>query len=281
MARKAKRRIHKMPPLSFVDQMIYWTAMLILCVMYIALLLGPLMLRKKIAFADEAVIAKTDNASLMWLIVPWLTFFFMTAIPWLEFYQDRKPIFGRKNFKYGPPAWPKVYPLFMKNKPYVWVSKRTVENRKKIAGILLAVLVISFIPFPWSLYGRDCLYRDGSIRQYNMFDCQVRDFSSEQIAEVEFEAYEHRAGRHSIRMIWDVQVHLTTDSGKTYTFDYSEFREDVEGMPPYWLTAMLELKSCYAPGTVTYTGVEGLYSVIDDNNLNVEEAILLHQLFAE
>ena len=136
-----------MPPLSFVDKLIYWTVLALLCVAYFCLLFGPLYLRHIIAFSDTTVIAAEDHVSLMWLIVPWMTFFLMTFILWLQPYQDRKPIFGRRNFKYGPPAWPKVYPLFMKNKPYVWVSERKKKERKQIAVILLVVLLASLFLF--------------------------------------------------------------------------------------------------------------------------------------
>lgn len=279
MARKAKKRIHKMPPLSFADKLIYWAIFIILCAFSVVLIFLPLFLRNKIAFADEMVLAKEDNISMIWMLVPWMTFFLLTFILWYIAYQDRKPIFGKRNFKYGPPAWPKVYPLFMKNKPYVWVSKKTIEDRKEIAVILLAILLISFIPFPWSLYGRDCLRSDGSIHQYNMFNSCVKDFSSGQIAEVEFETYDHRVGKNSVRRTWDVQVTLTTDSGKQYTFDYSEFRKSTKGQPPYWLTAMLRLKSRYNPEIITYTGQEGLENVISDNKLTDTEAQMLYQLF--
>lgn len=80
MARKAKKRIHQMPPLSFVDKLIYWAIFALLCVACFVLLFGPLYWRHIIAFSDTAVIAVDDNASTWWLIVPWMTFFLMTFI---------------------------------------------------------------------------------------------------------------------------------------------------------------------------------------------------------
>lgn len=280
MAKKAKKRMHKMPPLSPVDKLIYWAVMLLLAVLWLAVLFVPLALRERIAFADEMVVAKVDHASAFWLIVPWTTVFLMTFIPWSLPYQDRKPIFGRRNFRYGPPAWPKVYPLFMKNKPYVFVSDRTRKNRKMTALLLLAVLLISLIPLPWSLYGRDCLRSDGGIEEYNMFNVRVREFASGQVDSVEFEAYRHDVGgKYSVKLTWDVRVTLTTGSGKVYTFDYSSFRGDAEEETANWLTAMLRLKSRYSPGIITYSGAEHLEEVISDNNLNAAEAEMLYRLF--
>lgn len=279
MARKAKRKMHQMPPLSFIDQLIYWTILIIICTLSIFLIFAPLYLRKEIAFSDSMVIAKEDHISMMWMIVPWMTFFLITFILWAIPYGERKPIFGKRNFKYGPPAWPRVYPLFMKNKPYVRVRKKAVETRYQIAVILLVVLLISFIPFPWSLYGRDCLHSDGSIHEYNMFNSKVRETTSGQIDEIEFEVYSHRRGKNSVGRRYDVRVHLTAENGKKYTFDYTEFRQRETNSPPFWLTDMLRLKTRYNPEIIKYSGTKDLYSVIDDNRLNETEAVMLYKLF--
>ena len=196
MVRKVKKRLHRMPPLSFVDKLIYLAIMLLLCAAYVALLLGPLLIRKQIAFSDPEVVAAADHASVWWLAVPLMTFFLMTFILWQNAYQNGKPIFGRRNFKYGPPAWPKVYPLFMKNKPPVWESARKKKERKQRAVFLLVVLLLSFIPFPWSLYGRDCLRSDGSIVSYHMFNGQTNELAPGDIVDLAIETYQHRIGKN-------------------------------------------------------------------------------------
>ena len=279
MARKAKKRMHWMPPLSFLDKLIYWMILFVLCAAYIALLLGPLQLRRKIAFADEAVIAAEDNFSTWWLAVPWLTFFLMTLILWVRPYEERKPIFGRRNFKYGPPAWPKVYPLFMKNKPHVFVSERKRKERKQIAAMLLVVLLVSLIPFPWSLYGRDCLQSDGSIVQYNMFNSEVREFSSGEVESIKIETFRYSTGKYVTTSHWGVQMVFVTDSGRKYTFDQREFRTNTPGDYRYWLSAMLRVKRRYDPGIIRYEGVEDLELVIEDKKLSEKEAEMLYQLF--
>lgn len=131
MARKAKKKIHQMPPLSFVDKLIYWTVMALQVVFFLALMFGALLLREKIAFSDETVVAASEHISLWWMIVPSFSLL-IVVIPWGRWYQDRRPLFGRRNFKYGPPAWPRVYPLFMKNKPPVWVSERKKKEKNEL-----------------------------------------------------------------------------------------------------------------------------------------------------
>lgn len=279
--RKAKKRMHQMPPLSFVDKLIYWTIILLLCVAYFVLMLGPLYLRNKIAFADTTVIAATDKISMWWLIVPWMTFFLMTFILWLQPYQSRKPIFGRRNFKYGPPAWPKVYPLFMKNKPTVWVSQRKKKEQRQIAVILLIVLLVSFIPFPWSLYGRDCLRNDGSIARYNMFNSQTHEFTSGDIGEIEIGTYRYHIGKNNAKRHWGVQIVFKTDSGMKYTFEHRDFRNDAHSETVYWLEWMLNIKKRYDPSMIHYDGLEDLDRVIADRDLNQKEVEKLYQLFGQ
>ena len=281
MARKAKKRMHKMPPLSFVDKAIYMLTLLLLGACWIVLLLGPLYLRHIIAFADESVIAAEDNISTWWLGVPWMTFFLTTFILWYQAYEARKPIFGKRNFKYGPPAWPKVYPLFMKNKPPVFVSEREKKDRRQAAVLLLVVLLVSFIPLPWSLYGRDCLRNNGSIVQYNMFDRQVREFTAGEMEEIVIETYRYSTGRHVRTSHWGVRIQFITDSGKKYTFDHREFRDDSQGENLYWLEAMADVVCRYDPGIIRCEGVENLDKVIAGKNLTEEEIKLLYQLFGQ
>ena len=270
-----------MPPLSFADKLIYWMICLILCVAYLLLIFGSFALRETIAFSDDAVIASSDNMSAFWLMVPWMTFFLMTFILWLLPYQNRRPIFGRKNFKYGPPAWPKVYPLFMKNKPYVWVSERKKREKKQIAIVLLIVLLVSFIPYPWSLYGRDCLRYDGSIVQYNMLNDQACEFAAGDISEIKIETFRYSTGKYSMTTYWGVKMVFKTDSGKKYSFDHRDFRDDVQTENLYWLEAMLNVKKYYDPAIISYDGEEKLSLLITDTDMNREETEMLYRLFGQ
>lgn len=279
MSKKSKKRKPQMPPLSFVDKVIYGLIMLVLVGAYIGLLLGTFALRNQIAFREEMVVAVEENGSMLWLLVPWMTFFLMTFILWLLAAQGKKPIFGLRNFQYGPPKWRKEYPLFMKNKPPVYVSERKKKERRQIAILLLVVLLVSFIPYPWSLYGRDCLYSNGSIVQYNMFNGAQWEFASGEIASVEVEAYRYTTGRYATKRHWGVRMTFTTDSGRKYTFNHTMFRTDRPADAPYWLTAMLQVKGRYDPGIITYSGVTDLQAVVTDRKLTGQQIELLYQLF--
>lgn len=281
MARKAKKKIHQMPPLSFVDKLIYWTVMALQVVFFLALMFGALLLREKIAFSDETVVAASEHISLWWMIVPSFSLL-IVVIPWGRWYQDRRPLFGRRNFKYGPPAWPRTYPLLMKNKPPVWVSERKKKEKRQFAIAMIVVLLLSFIPYPWSLYGRDCLRDDGSIVQYNMFNRQIREFQSGQIAEIKIRTFKYSTGgQYNWGSCWGVEMVFKTDSGKKYCFDSREFRSDREAEIEYWLSWMFQIKGRYDPDLIRYDGVKHLKSVIAYQSLNQEEVQLLYQLFNE
>lgn len=281
MAKKKKKRVSQMPPLSLIDKLIYYTLLLLLAAIYVLLIVVPLILRNRIAFSDEAVVAACDDVSTLWMLVPWMTFFLMTIILWNHYYSGRFPIFGKQNFQYGPPAWPKIYPLFMKNKPYVWISERAKKSRRNLAIFLLVLLLVSFIPLPWSLYGRSCLLSSGTITQYNICNHAAQEFSSGEIADIEIEAYRYTTGKHARTRHWSVQMTFTTDSGKVYKFNAASFRDNRDSDSAFWLLSMLRLKSRYDPSIIHYKGVEHLTHVITDRMLSQEEANLLYQLFGQ
>ncbi len=292
MAKKTKKKKKlKMPPLSFLDKVVYWIALSLLIGLCYFFLVVQQQMRRAIAFDDMSIIASGDNFSACWFLVPVCTLFVITFILWETAYQNRKPIFGKKNIKYGPPAFPKVYPLFMKNKPYVYVGEGKKKEYRLIATIILVVFLISLVPFPWSLYGRYCLKNDGSIVQYNMFNKQVQDFSSEEIESIKIDTYRVRNSVYRKNWIsalfgifvdnsrWGVQMEFVTESGKKYTFDDGGFRKDTSGKSMDWLMAMNQVKANYDPSVICYEDIESLHRVIEDEDMTQEEIELLYRLF--
>lgn len=277
MTKKAKRRIRQMPRLSPLDRLIYWLIMIMLIIVYFLLIFIPIDLWHLIAFRDESVIAATGEASLLWVLIPFMTFFLMTFILWEQAYQNRRPIFGIRNFKYGPPAWPKVYPLFMKNKPRVYVSPRAKKQRRSLAVLLVVILLVSFLPFPLALYGRTVLHQDGSITEYSPFNRVYHTFYSGECAEIRIGTYRYSNGKSSPSTHWGVKMTFVTETGRKYTFDHRDFRLDTQAGISGWLTAMLSIKGRHRPEIISYYGTENLSRVIIDRNLSeAEQALLLH-----
>ena len=62
-------------------------------------------------------------------------------------YQQRLPVFGRADVTYGPPAYPRTYPLLMKNKPKFWKAPKKTAQKKKLIAILSTALVVAFVFF--------------------------------------------------------------------------------------------------------------------------------------
>jgi len=270
--RKEKKKRHQMPPLSVLDQIIYWTIFVVLCLACFALIFVFMLLRERIAFSDDTVIASAENASSLWSIVPLLTVQILILVLWIIPYEARRPIFGLKNFKYGPPAWPKIYPLFMKNKPPVWVSERKKKEKQQIAIALAVLLLISFIPFPWSLYGRDCLYTDGSVRQYSMFNTLNQEHLPGDMERVEYSVYRYSSGRYGNGTHWGIRMHLVTADGRKYIFEDRDFRSN-------WLGNMADLSRVYDPGILFSGDPEDLQKAITDRKLSPGEIQQLKQLF--
>jgi hypothetical protein len=279
MAKKAKKRTNQMPRLSLVDKLIYWIIMLVLICLYFLLILVPINLRDLIAFRDDTVIAATGDASLLLVLIPFMTFFLMTFILWEQAYQDRRPIFGIRNFKYGPPAWPKIYPLFMKKKPRVYVSPRARKQRRALAVLLAFILLVSFLPFPLALYGRTVLHHDGSITEYSPFNRIYHAFYSGECTEVRIGTYRYSNGKSNPTTHWGVKMTFIMENGRKYVFDHRDFRRDTQTDICYWLTAMLNIKGRHRPEIISYHGTDKLDRVISNRNLSEAEQALLYQLF--
>lgn len=277
--KRKNRKMERFPKLSAVDKTLYTILLWLVVLLFVACVIGFCLLRDVIGFADETVAAKEDNIS-KWLALIPLIVFALAAFVFLKLCMMGKwPLFGQKNFRYGQSGWTEVYPLFMKNRPKRDQTEDQKRGRKLVTMFVVGVLLISCVPLPLSLYGRDCLHYDGSITQHNMFNIQVREYASGQIAEVEYKTHQRRVKRTGIdRYEWDAVVVLTTENGRKYSFSNWEFRDAAEGNI-YWLTAMLQMKARYSPQIITYSGTENLENVIWDNGLSAEEEKLLRQLF--
>lgn len=270
--KKAKKNKLKMPKLSFVDKLIYG----VLCVLLVAvsglIIAIPLIFRNRIAFADPLMVAAVARGGIYWMLVPFVTFLTMGASILGIAHGGRYPIFGRRDIQYGSPKYPKVYPLFMKNKPKVWVSENAKKSKKTIAVVLVVILLLSFVPYPLSFYGRDCLYRDGSIGQYNAFNVKTRSFLPRDITAVKIKTT-RSSSRRGVSDHYGVTVTLTANVGESYSFGAGDFESND------WLSQMLALKCRYDSHIITYETEYPLESVIREYNLSEEETALLYQLF--
>ena len=276
MAKKKKKKL-KMPPLSALDSCIYYLGMFRCIVLGLSLSLFVTLLTKRIGFSDPEVIAVTHRATVLLGIFPYIAFLGLLMAPLCTAFSKRKPIFGKKGIQYGPPKYPKVYPIFMKDKPPVWVSERKKEDRKLLTGLYVLALVIFLLPAPAGVFGRSCLMENGDIAVYNVFNRETERYHTGDIQELCF--YPADMHPRSKGYNYDLNAKITMTDGKTFFFESADFRDFRNSEPASWLLYMLDLKGRVAPERVTFKDAHLLSRVAETYNLTPEEATLMDQLF--
>lgn len=275
MATKAKKKVHPMPKLGWKDMLLYWSAMALAFSMALSFIfVGTI--QEKIAFSDPAVIAQGYGQG-NWLFIIFMlwglfAFVLLLAGP----YQHRIPIFGRSDIKYGPPAYPRIYPIFMKNKPQFWISQKELQRKKKIkfwsAVILAATFLISAVSFSLSFYGRTVLRNDSSILVYNSANNETEHYSPDQITDVELGIYSTRSKGGLTH--WHIEFTITTTDRETYRFPEHAFA----GTALEELQTMLQVKQSLFADRFRITDTDKFSKVLAAHPQPNERA-LLYQLF--
>ena len=277
MARKAKKKIHPMPKLGWKDQLLYWSAMLITGIGAFVLLLFPAYYRDKLADSNPFALSwATGEGSLhhLWLVF-WL--FLACILIITGFYQKRTPVFGRSDIRYGPPAYPRVYPLFMKNKPKHWQSEkakvRAVSRKRIIISILVVTFLICASLYPLSLHGRFELLNDGTVVEFDSHNQEKTHYTINDIDDVILDTDKSSGGRYSSGS-WYARVKITFSDGESCSFS-------VKGFADNWTDAIYAaqtLKEMYG-SMLHIEGTEDLWKVVLDTDMTAAEEALLYQLF--
>lgn len=299
MAQKAKKRKTKqkkrMPPLSLLDRAIYLVLILLAIMLDFGILFLTFYLRKCVAFSAPHVLAASEDAGLLWSLIPAIVLM-LVALIWSSYHhEERKPIFGKRGIKYGPPQYPPVYPVFMKNKPPVWVSENQKKSRKLWRNALLILIAVSLLPFPLSLSGRNSLQTDGSIVEYGVFNQEKERHERGEVKEVEFSLTRDtsRSGQYGNAFAWVIRliqrlepaeysvcVTIKTDDGERFVFRSGDFRDWGKGERTDWLEDMLYLKSLYPPERIVCADLHLLDCAAFDDDLSQQEQELLYALLA-
>lgn len=274
--RKAKKKLHPMPKLGWKDMALYWSGMLLSGIGAVITFVYPILVRDDIAFSDPSVVA--TNSKLGSIQCFWIILWFIAVICWIAVpYRKRYPVFGRTDIKYGPPAYPRVFPLLMKDKPRYWVSAKKMASTKKwlqIGAWIMAVwLLIGIWTFPNSIYHRADLRRNGTISVMDGSNRETQLYRFGDVEAVEF-MINHSRRRGSTARRWYITVVISTKDGERFSYRNSEFHGD-------WLEtleSMQALKYQYSD-RVTVKGEEDLEKVVSYYDLNEYEKFLLYQLF--
>lgn len=273
--RRAKKKVHPMPKLGWKDLLLYWTGMLITGGGAVLAIFYPLVVREDIVFRDTNVIASSGRGGIhfMWITI-WLTVMCcLIAVA----YERRYPVFGRSDIKYGPPAYPRTFPLLMKNKPQYWVSPSRIALRKKVfcfgTVVMLVFLLISVRLYPSTLYERADLYQNGSITVVNSDNEVEKSYGRGEVESVSIQT-RRQTRRRSVESNWYVDMIISLGDGEKFWFSNTDFRGDTEAA----LQAMLSLKQCYNCPMRIGTA-DHLNKVVQYYELNEYETSLLYQLF--
>lgn len=274
MGTKAKTRHPDMPKLGWKDQLFYLSLIILTAASVFGSFFISEHIRHKIAFSDERVISLTVGSgmlNMLWLPI-WLLFavILLITVP----YQNRTPIFGRSDIRYGPPAYPSKYPLLMKNKPKVCVSKKELKRKRKYRMIFIIVASVIFLlslaVFPLSFCGRSVMHKDGTLATYNELNRQTNSYTLSEITEVRLNTYS--SGRN---FTWQAEMVVETSDGERYRFAVHSF----EGTYAESLQTMLQMKEIYGVRIVV-DGRDDLWRVVRDHHLDDEEKALLYELFS-
>ena len=263
-----------MPKLGWKDHLLYSIACTLTLGGASALIFIPGYLQERNAFSYEEVVAVNEgpgNFNWLFLFIWLLLIFEMILIQ----YAQRFPIFGNKNVRYGPPGYPHVYPVFMKNKPKHWVSQQEQAKKKRRRNWIMIALASSFLfslfTFSLSIRGREVLLYNGAVQVYNGWDRQKKEYKHSEIEKVILKTYLFRY-RSSSK--WEVEMEIHLQDGEIFEYDNTSFRGDKKQQ----LQEMLWMKERYAD-LLVIEGTENLRGVIIDQHFDDAEQTLLYELF--
>jgi hypothetical protein len=276
MAKKAKKRVHPMPKLGWKDLLLYWSLMILGYGGSFATLLFPIFYCGKVAERNPDMIAYSGGNGVLygfWLAI-WLLIF--GVIVTAGFYEPRRPIFGRSDIKYGPPAYPRIYPLLMKNKPKFWKSRKKLAQEKMertvLVAALLTTLLLGIVLYPHSLYERQELLYDGSVVFYDTCNQESAHYRQHDMESVRLDV--SSSARKYRRRSWYAENTFMFSDGKSCSYSVRTLGDD-------WTEAIrtaMELKVRYGD-LMSIEDADQLWKVVRDQDMTTAEEELLYQLF--
>ena len=274
MATKAKKFVPSLPKLGWQDHLLYSISCVLTFGASIAVTFISFDLQERYAFSYEEVAAANGgpgNMNSIFLFM-WLS---LVCVIVVSQYSQRFPIFGNKNVRYGPPGYPRVYPVFMKNKPKHWVSQQEIAKKKRQRNWIIVALVSTFLfslfTFCLSIRGREVLLYNGTVQVYNGWDRQKEDYRYSEIEKVIITTHLSQS-RGSSQWFAKMEIHF--QDGESCGYYHTAFRGDTKQQ----LQEMIRLKELYADRFVI-EGTENLRDVIMEYDFDEAEQLLLYELF--
>ena len=280
---KKKRRQRKsMPPLSLLDKCIYWLLGVLITAALVGQLWGWCLWRERVQFGDEQVGCIATHWSMLWVAVPMFSLPCTAVGLWCGLYYGGQPIFGIPGFRYGPP-YPRIYPLFMKERPKP--KPREQRGRRIFAAFIVGVNLVCVAIGLLSIHGRDSLYRDGSVRQVNMFGVISGEYSARDAEQVVLAVYSYKYSGSSRlfgsgREQWSVRLELQMTDGERFEFNPGGVRPDEQtGEGRVWFRELETLLEQYPAQSIHRANAQDLDRAVRDTTLTEAETALLLELF--
>lgn len=272
---KRQNKPREMPELSRLDKVIYWCLGLLLFAGLVGLIVLWMHTATRIHFSVEDVVAVRSRMSFL-LAFPAFFSLFATALGlWCWGYNGRYPIFGIPGFLYGPPL-PRIYPLFMKNRPKRKPGER--RGRLRFAAFIAAVNLVCLALVPLSFEGRDSWYADGRVEQISIFGTVETEYDVRDTEAVLLSVYSY-TNRNSIVRHWAVRVELVMADGRRFDYPTGSFRFDDGSQVRPWIRDLQQVLSRYPEQIIAVEGAADLEQVIAEDGLNEQEEQILRTLF--
>ena len=281
MAKQRKKRRNKLqpPPLSRLDIWIYNIAILISVVLTLLFFVFCFVIPEFIAFCDESVVLYSVRWTQFLLLFPLVVSLIIIEKVWGEGLTEKRPIFGNKKINYNSTTqYKKVKFLFKKEKN----SKPLTEFEKKWKIFsktgLIIFCIVSLLFGVGSLFGRNTLHNDGTVKTYSITNTVKSEYTIENISHVTIKSGTASAGRYSTRpaCYFDISTH----NGKDFSFSMDEMR-DTPFNTSETLNELLNLKECYESQgiDVSIDGLEYVEELIEHYEMNDSEKEMLYELF--
>ena len=157
---------------------------------------------------------------------------------------------------------------------------------RTLAAILVGVNLVCGAFGLLSIHGRDSLYRDGSVRQVNMFGGISGEYSARDAEQVVLAVYSYKYSGSSSRLLrsgrerWSVRLELQMTDGERFEFKPGGVRSDEQtGEVRVWFRELETLLEQYPAQIIHRTNTQDLDRAIRDMKLNEAETALLLELF--
>ena len=273
MPKRRKKRKPARPPLTKLDEWLYFTGAAIFIVALIASLFVINLLEDVYYFSDQSILAVKKHASEL-LFLPAVCYLMLSVIPiFLVPYGNDQPLFGDPKIRYGSPPWaPDCYPIFGRQRHLARLTPKAHQFRKRMLHFWFAGLLIVLALALLSFFGRDCLLRDYSIVSYDMLNRESnRTFPSE-FSSLELEA----EVRYYKSWTTSVKAKLNAAEGDSFSFESRDFANKDRALA---LRSMQTLKGMVPPQNVSLQGRDKLRDLVRRGNYTKEETALLYNLF--